>query len=300
MDNKKLKALVRLLDDRNEFVFSVAHKELAAIGLSAIPVLESAWAESLDEILHERIENLIQHIQLENIVEEYTDWAKSDDQDLLYGAFLLAKFQYPELSYEDINQTIEKIIDDVRAEISDNLTRLEKVKVLNHIIFDINKFVHNTNFNAPQSAYMNLVFETRKGNSITLSIIYTVVAQRLNLPIYGVNLPRNYIIAYLDTHIENLRIGKKATKVIFYINPFNKGIALGRKEIDYFAKQHKLKPDNSFYFPCSNASTIQRLLSNLSLTYDKLGYPEKVDALRRISKIILKITGQSDTSQMTD
>ena len=59
---------------------------------------------------------------------------------------------------------------------------MEKVKILNYIIFDLHKFTrNNTDFYSPQNSYINQVLETRKGNPISLSIIYLAVAWKLGL-----------------------------------------------------------------------------------------------------------------------
>ena len=79
---------------------------------------------------------------------------------------------------------------------------MEKVRVLNHIIFDVHGFSGNTaNFHAPQNSYINNVLESKKGNPLSLSVLYAVIAQRLDVNIYGVNLPEHFILAYVeDSH----------------------------------------------------------------------------------------------------
>jgi len=185
-----------------------------------------------------------------------------------------------------MNEQIESIRNDVWIEINSNLTALEKVKILNYIIFDLHKFSrNNTDFYSPQNSYINQVFETKKGNPISLSIVYLSAAWKLGLPIYGVNLPKNFILAYKD-EFRQLDATDESEDILFYINPYNKGAVLGRREIDYFITQQQLKPQPSFYLPCSNRDIIIRLINNLVLSYEKLGYAQKITRLKELLRVI--------------
>ncbi len=170
-----------------------------------------------------------------------------------------------------------------------NLTALEKVRVLNHIIFEVHGFSGNTtNFHAPQNSYINNVLDSKRGNPLSLSILYTIIAQSLEIPIYGVNLPEHFILAYATEKTDlPVPINSKDEKVMFYINPFSKGTVFGKNEVDSFLRQLKVKAIPSFYEPCSNIDMIRRLINNLSFAYEKLGYPDKVNDIRRLQKAII-------------
>jgi regulator of sirC expression with transglutaminase-like and TPR domain len=132
------------------------------------------------------------------------------------------------------------------------------------------------------------VILAKKGNPISLGIIYIAVAQKLGLPIYGVNLPKNFILAFIDEFYELLgsdASNSNSDNVLFYINPFNHGAVLGKKEIDFFLKQQNIAPEDMFYQPCSNIEIIQRLLLNLIYSYEKLGYDSRIKDLQTLLKI---------------
>ncbi len=57
---------------------------------------------------------------------------------------------------------------------------------------------NTTNHQDPQNSYIGQVLDTKKGNQISLASIYSIIAQKLDIPIYGVNLPQHFILAYLD------------------------------------------------------------------------------------------------------
>lgn len=283
MDKNQVHALISLLDDPDELVYSQIKDKLLSMGADVIPVLESAWENSFDSVLQQRIEGIIHRIQFDNMRRSLREWSLPEQQDLLTGALLVARYQYPDLDEAHIRKHIEQIKQDIWLELNNNLTPLEKVRVINHILFDVHGFSANTtNYHAPQNSYINNVLETKKGNPVSLSIIYAVIAQDLRIPIYGVNLPEHFILAYVDNSPGFSLDSDNTDRVLFYINPFSRGAPVNKKEIDAFLRQQRLEHKPEFFTPCSNLMIVRRLMNNLIMSYEKLGYPTKVDELRQL------------------
>jgi len=283
MNKKEIFALISLLDDPDESVFKQVSMKFLSLGQNVIPVLEDAWEHSFDTLIQNRIENIIHQIQFDIIKDELSDWAHPDNQDLLEGALLIARYQYPDIDIVKIHKQIAQIKQDVWIELNEYLTALEKIKIINHILFDVHNFSGNTtNYHAPQNSYINNVLESKKGNPLLLSIIYTIVAQSLEIPIYGVNLPEHFILCYVDIEVMGIPTteGNQGSNVLFYINPFSKGAVFGQKEVDAFLMQLKLPALAKYYEPCSNLEIIKRLLRNLIASYEKLCYPDKSEELK--------------------
>lgn len=286
MNKQELQAIITLLDDPDMEIYQAIYQSLMDKGVDIVPDLEKAWEVSGNSDIQDKIENIIQKIQLNFVHTLLSKWIKDGATDLLEGAYIVAKYQYPDLGFFEIQNPVEKIKHDAWLEINENLTALEKVRILNHIIYDIHKFTANTtNYYSPQNSYINQLILSKKGNPISLGIIYIAIAQKLGLPIYGVNLPKNFVLAYKDEFNEFLNPGSTNDNILFYINPFNKGAVLGRKEIDFFLKQQNITPDEMFYQPCSNIEIVQRLLLNLIYSYEKLGYEPKIKELQALLKI---------------
>ena len=283
MDKDKLQALISLLDDPDEEVFQTVEGELLKGQVEIVPELEKAWETTLDGSCQQRLETLIHQLQFRDVKSQLRDWILNSD-DLLYGAYLVSKYQYPGLKYEDINAQVTKIRMEVWLELNDHLTALEKVRMINHIMFNIHGFSRNTsNFLSAQNSLICDVLDTRKGNPITLSVIYSVVAQRLGLPVFGVNLPKNFILAYMDETSDLVRTDEGVDgAVLFYINPINKGTVLGKKEIEFFIRQQKLELKVSYFLPCNNREIIQRMLNNLLVAYESAGQKVKVSEIEEL------------------
>ncbi|HEY6162973.1 MAG TPA: transglutaminase-like domain-containing protein [Bacteroidia bacterium] len=287
MTKKEIEALISLLDDPDDKIFEQIKGKLMSIGQEVIPALEHAWENSFDSLIQQRIESIIHKIQFDAVKLRLKEWAKPENQNLLAGALIIARYQYPDLDENKIAKNIEQIKQDVWLELNNNLTALEKVRVINHIIFDVHNFSGNTvNYHAPQNSYLNNVLESKKGNPLSLSILYTIIAQDLNIPIHGVNLPEHFVLAYVDDHDVLPFTGDESDKVLFYINPFSRGAVFSRKEIDAFLKQLKLSPLQSYYEPCSNLEIIKRLIRNLIFSYEKLGYPDKSEEMQQLLNML--------------
>lgn len=277
--------MISLLDDSDSEIINTVTASIINRGANVIPQLEKAWELAVSGVIQERLENLIQQIQFSAVKEGLKRWILTGSENILEGAYYVAKFNYPDLNFNILNNYIEKVKMDVWLEINNNLTALEKVKILNYILFDIHKFGRNKlDFYAPQNSFINQVIETRKGSPISLSIIYLSIAWKLGLPVYGVNLPKNFILAYKDEY-RQYDSADESEDILFYINPYNKGAVLGRREIDYFITQQQLEPQEMYYIPCSNRDIIIRLINNLIISYEKKGNAKKVEQLKELLHI---------------
>lgn len=277
MSDKELQALISLLDDPDDAVFDEIKHKLISFGDSVIPYLENAWETSFDLLLQERIENIIHHLQFELVKKELRTWKNTKEQDLIEGAIAVARYQYPDLDTELISKTLQQLRQDVWLELSDELTALEQVNVLNRVFFDIYGFHGNKkNINSPKNSFINNVIESKSGNPIMLGIIYISICRQLNLPIYGVNVPAHFVLAYAE----------QPNDILFYINLFNRGTVFSKYDIDNFLTQLKLQPKASYYIPCNNLTIIKRLVQHLMYTFDNLGYLEKKEELARLLAIL--------------
>ncbi len=285
MKEKERKALITLLEDPDVEVYNELEHTLLNRGINFVSELELVWENSLSELLHKRVEGIIETIQFTSILQHVEYWITNESADLLKGAFLLAKYQYPDLKFKDIEQAVNLITEDVEAQINFKTTALEKTKIINHLIFDIYKFSGSvTGIYAPQNCFINNVVDSKRGNTISLAILYASIAQKLDIPIYGVNLPQNFILAFLNKPFRE----EKENEVLFYINPFNSGAVLGRKEIDFFLNQQKIKVEDTFYTPCTNIITVKRIIQHLIAIYEKTKTPEKAKPLQKIISIFQK------------
>ena len=275
LSDKELKALVSLLDDEDAEIIQHVESKIKSLGTVAIPYLESAWGDSFNPVVQKRIEELVHTLQFELLQEKLKAWKKEEAKDLLEGVWLINTYQYPDLTYEDLKKELEQLYYEAWLEFKSEVHPLDQVKLLNSVIFNKLKFGANTkNFHSPGNSMLNVVLQTKKGNPISLCVIYMLVAQKLKMPIYGVNLPNLFILTYKEGDQQ------------FYINAFNRGLIFSRKDIDNYISHLNLSPNDIFYDPCSNLDIVVRVLRNLLMAYEKLGHSEKMEEAKQLIHLL--------------
>ena len=283
INETEVNSLIRLLDDPDQEIYNHVHEKLLSYGSEVINYLENAFGEAFDPIQQERIANLVHEIQFDILKNDLRLWQHSGAFDLLQGILVINRYQYPDLDEQKVINQIEAIKRDIWIQMMNESSPPEQIKLINHVFYSIYGFSGNTaNHLDPQNSYLSQVLETKKGNHSLLAIIYSIIAQKLDIPVYGVNLPQHFILAYMDESCQSEFEGG----VLFYINAFNKGLIFGRRDVDMFLKQLNVKPDKQFYEPCSNTEIIKRVLRNLISAYEHLGSPEKVAELNELLEIL--------------
>lgn len=271
MKEKEFKALVSLLDDSDYEVVKHVEAKILSLGDTVIPALEEEWGTNFNPVVQNRIEELIHTVQFGTLRDRLVAWKESDHQDLLEGMWILATYQYPDLEISELNEFLDSVYFEVESQIDKEQNPYDQVKALNSILFGKMKFGPNTkNFHSPGNSMINMVVQTKKGNPISLCAVYLLVAIRLELPIYGVNLPNLFVLTY------------KTSDTQFYINAFNRGLIFSRSDIENYVAQLNLSPLEQFFEPCSNVDIIIRSLRNLTVSFEKLGDNEKVDEIKEL------------------
>ncbi len=283
INEAEINSLIKLLDDPDREIFEHVHNKLISYGPPAIQYLESAWEQAFDPIQQERIADLVHELQFSMVKNELELWHQGGGFDLLRGALIINKYQYPDLDEQKIINQIEAIKRDIWMQMMFEGSASDQVKLINHVLYNIYGFSGNTTSHQdPQNSYLSQVLESKRGNQISLAIIYSVIAQRLDIPIYGVNLPQHFILAYVDESMAS----EFENGVLFYINAFNKGFIFGRRDVDMFLKQLNLSNDKQFYEPCSNTDIVRRILRNLISAYEQLGSTDKVTELKELLAVL--------------
>lgn len=287
-NKKEINALISLLDEPNRQIYERIEEKILHHGMEAMPSLRKISENSFDDLIQSRVQSIKHQINFDHIFRELSKWAASDQQNLMEAYITLSKYRNPDLNTDEIKEKIESITRDAWLELNNHLTALEKVKVLNHIIFDIHKFKGNkSNIHDPDNFYLNDLLETKKGNPLSMSILYMIIARELTIPLFGVDLPHHFVLAYVDEYIEGRITIADEENVLFYINPYSRGAVFTNREINIFIKQLNLKPKDDYYNPCENKLIIRRMIENLAIAYDKMGDKEKSSELKSLIKAVI-------------
>lgn len=287
--NRKLDALIDLLDDPDLTVFELVQQELLKESDEIIPALEQKWESIFDGNCQERIENIIQNLQFKETARLLKNWLNSDSdkRDLLTGFLIIDRFQYPDLNPLNIQLKLENIRKKIWLELNNSLTLLEKTTILNHFLFNINEFSINfKNIHSPQNCFLNQMLDTKKGNPVSLCIFYTIIARQLDLPAQFINFPKNPLVAIADSRLARKVHGNNAkSDVLFYINPSNKGSITSIKEIEYHLRTNNYLPLHNYTEPKSDIYFIKMLIESLELSYQSVNFTDKRDRIHQLLQL---------------
>ena len=286
--NKRTLALIRLMDDPDASVYEAVEKELLKETSRIIPELESVWETTYDENCQARIENIIHRLNFKENYKLFRKWSRQDDPDLLEGFIIASKYHYPDLNADRILRRIEDIRKKVWVELNNSLTSLEKVTVLNHIFFQEFGFsVDHENYYAPRNCFLNQIMETGMGNPVSIALLYTIIGQKLGLPIGFVDIPKHPLLAYVDKRIAaKVHPEGVETDVLFYINASNKGSISGRRELEFQLRRSGLEPLKRFFEAGSSRNFLSRLLEVTEKSYELNGLSNKTADIHQMLSIL--------------
>jgi len=283
---KELDALVSLLDEPNVDMFNEIREKVLSYGRLAIPVLEEAWVNTLGDHDSIRIENVIEEIKQEELIQEFNNWAKESDSNIIKGYVILSKYLQSDFDEGLYISKFEKLVRETWLEINDSLTALEKIKVVNHVFYSVYQHIAEADsILKPETYYLNKVLDYKKGNPVSLGVLYIAIAQNLDIPVFGVNLPGHFILGYMDDS-STMKFPDEYIEedVLFYLNAGKNGAIFTGNEIDHYINKIKINHKPEFYLPLSNLNVIVRMINELIVVLEKENNNSKINGLKSLLK----------------
>lgn len=286
-ENKEISALFQLIDDPDEEVFGAVTTRIIDYGKGIIPNLENLWENTISEGTQERIELLIHKLHFRDLTEEFTDWKRSTHQDLLTGALLVAKFQYPDLNTGQVFQDVEKLRRNIWLELNSYLTPLEQINVLTSILYNyFNLRGGEVNYQQVDEFLIHRQLESKKGNNIANGILYLILSELLDVPVKAVNIPKQFVLGYFkaEYNFENFA-EQPQYKAEFFIDPMS-GHVFTHKDVDNYLNRINLPSSPSYFQPISNKKIIQTLLLEFAKCFNAEKQLYKQAELKQLADLI--------------
>jgi regulator of sirC expression with transglutaminase-like and TPR domain len=261
--------------------------KLLHYGKEIIPGLEHLWETAADEDIQERIAQLIHRVHFQDLQHDLREWSLSRNPELLKGAILIARYQYPELNVPFLLTQFDQVRRNVWLELNNYLTPIEKVNVFNSILYNYYKLQgHELTERKPEHFFINKMLESKQGNAFTLGILYLSLCELLDIPVFSVAIPRQFLMAYFDTLQHFYSDNRRNRQISFYIDPAN-GMVYTQTEVENYL--HKIKagpPRYEFYNPQSPQRIIYKMLEELALCYRYNKNEERAEEIRQLMDII--------------
>lgn len=290
-ETREINALFHLLDDPDQEVYDTVANKILLFGKEIIPNLENLWENTVDESIQERIEQLIHRVHYKDLQMALHQWSSIPTPDLLEGAMLVARYQFPDMQPNNVVSEIERIKRNIWLELNNYLTPLEQINVLNSMIYNYFglkgeevAYVRKNQF------FINQVIESKKGNPLTNGIVYQSLCAMLDLPVYAVNIPRQFILAYFDTFYDFTEVPRPDDyRILFFIDPIQ-GQIYSHQDVEGYLKRMSVPLTPSYYQPMSNKRIIQFLLEELAKCFQG----EKEAYKREELLTLIKLLGEKE------
>jgi hypothetical protein len=288
-NTREINALLRLLEDPDQSVYHSVSERILHYGNDILPKLESSWQICHDPLAMVRIETIMRQLHFNNVSNQFSEWFRGKKPELLQGALLLGQFFQQNTDDDSLRKLIKSMHQSCWLELNDYLTPLEQVNVINSIFYSNYKF-NGLNSEHLEAIHFNMhhVADSRNGNVYSLGIIYQILCEMLDVPVYMVQLPRHTLLAYFNHEFEYRDITQSARpKIQFYIDA-NSGILYSQNDVDAYLKKYKFNIEPHHFNPLSNTEIITYSLQALQTVYEETDYEEKsreVEELLRAIKL---------------
>jgi regulator of sirC expression with transglutaminase-like and TPR domain len=230
---------------------------------------------------------LIHRLHYTDLVNDLTEWRDSAYHDLLFGALLVAKFQYPELQTTPVLQEIEKIRRNVWLELNSFLTPLEQASVITSILYNYyNLKGVEISYANPDDFFIHKVLQTKKGNTFSNGILYLILAELLDIPVRAINIPRQFVLAFFSSDYDPaIHTGNPQQKINFYVDA-STGQPFTQKDVENYFKRISVPPVPSYFKPLAKKRIIQMLLEELAQCFDSPDLLYKKNELIQLARLL--------------
>ena len=286
-ENKEIKALLKLIDDPDEIVYETVSNKIISFGKDIIPNLENYSESTASTGLQERIDSLIKRLHFQDIKEDFSKWS-AGNAELLTGCLLLSKYVHPTMDDTIIFKEIEKLRRNIWLEMNSYLTPMEQINVIGSIVYNYYKQKGiEINYENPDGFLLDKTLELRKGNAYGNGTLLLILCGLLDVPVYAINIPTQFILGYFDLHHDLLNPkGHASEKIKFYIDPVN-GQMYSHKDVENYFKKMSLPPTSSFFQPFNNKSIIILLLSELKKCYESEAHYGKIAEINSLIEMMV-------------
>ncbi|RYD52844.1 MAG: hypothetical protein EOP52_01480 [Sphingobacteriales bacterium] len=285
---KQLQAILHLLDDPDEEVQQAVFARILEYGPRAIQQLEKAWAKSEDEAQQERIETLIHRVHLTELSTDFRNWNDADEPDLLQGAILLSRYAYPGLNTELVIAQFERIRRNLWLEVNQYLAPVEQINAFNAILYGYYRLQgQELSRNEPAHFFINTLLDSRVGNPYTLGVLYLAMCERLDVPLFAISVPQQFLFAYFDGFVPGVSDDDTdlLRHVRFFVDPVS-GSIYTKADVANYLNRIKVPPSLNYLVPLSARAILRQMMAALARTYEQQEKTEKAEDIRRLRNLI--------------
>ena len=252
-------ALLTLLDDPSPGVRKALVTHFQELGDCGIQFLREV-VSGLDRPLANHATWYLAELKYGDPVAEFRTFIRSLNYELETGALMLSRTVHPQLDTAACGAALDKMAARCRELISEPATAREKCRVINRVLFHEWGFHGNVeHYTDPLNSFIDQVIARRKGIPISLSILYLLVAHRLDLELEPIGLPGHFVVGCFT--------GAEP----FFVDPFDRGVFRDPDELLDLLRSNNLTPSPTDLMPTPVREVLCRCCRNLVNHYSVAG-----------------------------
>lgn len=269
--------ILTLLDDSSDEVKRMVKNEILEHALQIV-LSKQTILEHIPQLHKRPLIQFLENLHNELVTSAFRQACQRglEDLDLEKSVLLVSFWNEPSVSCIKVTSQLDELAAEIKSQMPLIGHPLSFLDHLNYFIFKKFGFEGNSeDYYNPDNYFVHKVVETRKGIPLTLAIVYILIAQRLEIPIYGVSMPAHFILRFDNGEDE------------IFFDPFYKGKIYSRRECEaYLEYLNYPNPQNTLQ-GSSNYEMILRLLRNLHLIYSSYTEaPEKIKQIKSFMGIL--------------
>ncbi|MSU51597.1 MAG: hypothetical protein EXS37_21330 [Opitutus sp.] len=262
-------AFLSLLDDPSPAVRRALLARFTELGPSLAPFLQTI-AFGPNRVLARHAAWYLDGLKFSDPVADFRSFIRSLNYKLESGALLLARTVTPGLNVGECRGQLDAIAARCRELIVKPSSPREQCRVLNRVLFHEWGFHGNVeNYTDPKNSLLDQVLERRTGIPLSLSIVYLLVAERLDLRLEPVGLPGHFIVGCFSDGLP------------FFIDPFDRGVFRDAEEIFDLLRANNVSPQLTDLSPTPIREVLCRSCRNLVNHCIAGGEPERARLFSR-------------------
>ncbi|MDD5629767.1 MAG: transglutaminase-like domain-containing protein [Elusimicrobia bacterium] len=270
----EIRSLVSLLDEEDPRNLDRIQRDILEVGAPALPFLDELRVSGAPDVTA-RADALARRLHFHALQDDFRRLAAASAPDLESGAWLVARFGYPDLDEAACRGRLDALAEQVRQALPADPSPAQALQKLSSELFTVLGFCGNEkHYYDPDNSYLNRVIEQRRGIPVSLSVLYLIIARRLALPVYGVATPGHFLVG--------VRLGG----VTSYLDAYNRGRIMTLADVQQMLAHggYEFRPE--FVAPATARDILARMLRNLISIYQKAAQADRAEMLSSLVEIL--------------
>ena len=274
----EIESLMFLLEDPDPFVQEQVQLRFMELGDRAVPLLDQIRVQTKDKEEKKRAKEVLHKLTFSTLKGDFAELLLEgigNRAQLERAVFTLARFGHPTLRESEYVKILDHFADMIRPSLRYKRSEREKMRILMKFIFeDLNFRGDNKDYHNPANGFIDQVIERRKGLPISLSLVAMFIARRLQLPVFGVNMPIHFMLAFVGEKEEQL------------IDPYDQGAEVSYDQCYFFLKKNNVTPKPEHFKMASDIDILARCIRNLMHSYERNEEHDRVQELKSLLGLV--------------